>query len=81
MIDALANIAVIGPGINIRISAKDPMNYVTRYGVTPEKLKQQFIDPDFVTVGHDGYEAWVKARAAKLADEANAFLASLRSGL
>jgi len=81
LIDALANIAVIGPSINIRISAKDPMNYVTRYEITAKKLEQQFIDPAFVRVGHDGYEAWVKARAAKLAVEANDFLASLRSGL
>jgi len=81
LVDALANIAVIGPSINIHISAKDPMNYVTRYGITAEKLGQQFIDPAFVSVGHDGYEAWVKARAAKLAVEANDFLASLRSGL
>jgi hypothetical protein len=81
LVDALANIAVIGPGINIRISAKNPMDYVARYKITPEKLIQQFIEPDFVKVGPENYEAWVKARAARLADEANAFLASLRSGL
>jgi hypothetical protein len=53
----------------------------SRYGVSAEKLKQQFIEPDFVGVGTDGFEAWVKARAGTPADEANAFLASLRSAL
>lgn len=34
MTDVLANIAVIGPAINIRISAKAPLDYVTRYKIT-----------------------------------------------
>jgi hypothetical protein len=81
LIDALANIAVVGPGINIRISAKDPLDYVTRYGISAAKLSQQFFSPDFVSVGHEGYEVWVKERAARLASEANAFLDELRSDL
>ncbi|WP_157068523.1 hypothetical protein, partial [Alicyclobacillus sendaiensis] len=36
-IDALANIAVIGPKINIRISAKSPMDYISRYRISVEK--------------------------------------------
>lgn len=35
-INALANIAVIGPAINIRISAQDPMNYIGRYNITAD---------------------------------------------
>ena len=45
LIDALANIPVIGPEINIRISAKDPMSYIAKHKMTDEKLSQQFIDP------------------------------------
>ncbi len=37
-INALANIAVIGPAINMRISAQDPMNYVGRNNITTESL-------------------------------------------
>jgi hypothetical protein len=76
-VDALANIAVIGPEINIRISAKDPMSYIAKYGITQSKLKQQFIADDIVTVGYDGYLAWLKKRAQELAAEGNKFLKSL----
>jgi len=80
LVDALANIAVIGPTINIRISAKAPMDYVTRYKITSEKLKQQFIDQNFTIVSIAEYDAWVRLRAGLLAKEANAFLAQLRDG-
>jgi hypothetical protein len=43
LVDRLANIAVIGPSINIRISNKEPLSYVEKYKITPEKLHQQFI--------------------------------------
>lgn len=79
LIDALANIAVIGPAINIRISAKAPMDYVTRYKITPEKLEQQFIDRQFTEVPVADYESWVRHRAERLTQEANAFLAELRN--
>jgi len=73
-INALANIAVIGPVINIRISAQDPMNYIGRYNITAEKLEQQFINPGIVTIGVRGYETWLLQRAEKLAAAGNAFL-------
>ena len=79
--DALANIAVIGPAINIRISAKAPLDYVTRYKITPKKLTQQFIEPDFTSVPISGHEAWAKSRAERLAKEANKFLDELRNGI
>lgn len=44
LIDALANIAVIGPEINIRISAKDPLSYIAKYRITRDKLAQQFVE-------------------------------------
>jgi hypothetical protein len=46
LVNALANIALIGPAINIRISKKNPMDYISRYGITEEKLRQQSIDGD-----------------------------------
>jgi hypothetical protein len=81
LVNALANIAVIGPSINIRISAKAPLNYVTRYKISPEKLDQQFIDRDFTAVPFAGYEAWTRRRAERLAIQANAFLTDLRNGI
>lgn len=81
LIDAVANIAVIGPSINIRISAKDPLSYVTKYNISDEKLKAQYISPDFVKVGHADYPAWLEGRATALADASNAFLKALRGDL
>jgi hypothetical protein len=81
LVDALANIAVIGPAINIRISAKNPMDYVTRYHISSEKLRQQFIDPDFVTVPTTEYGEWLTARAEVLAGQGNAFLLELKGNL
>lgn len=80
-IDALANIAVIGPSINIRINAKAPMDYVSRYGITPEKLRQQYVQDDFVSIAPDKFDAWSKGRAKVLATEANKLLSELRVGL
>jgi hypothetical protein len=89
LINMLANIAVIGPEPNIRINAKDPMDYVERYGpgkhdkveITVEKLAQQFIGEDIKTCPVAGYEAWLNARAKKLADAGNVFLAKLKGDL
>jgi hypothetical protein len=60
LIDALANIAVIGPEINIRISAKDPMSYIAKYNITTEKLTQQFCGPR----GHKGFSRSIRNMAA-----------------
>ena len=76
--DALANIAAIGPAINIRISKKAPMDYVARYKITREKLEQQFIDPKFTEVPILEFEEWVRCRAERLAKETNAYLAELK---
>lgn len=79
-INALANIAVIGPSINIRISAKDPMSYIQKYKITPEKLTQQFIDEEItkVTIAIDDYESWVTKRSERLARAGNEFLNRLK---
>jgi hypothetical protein len=78
LVNAIANIACIGPEINIKISAKDPMSYIEKYKITPEKLKQQFIDPASLSLSHEGYEAWLFERAKRLAEVGNEFLAELK---
>jgi hypothetical protein len=42
-IEALANIAIIGAGVNIRISDNEPLAYFAKYGIGEEKRAQQFI--------------------------------------
>jgi hypothetical protein len=81
LIDPLANIAVIGPEINIRISAKDPMSYIDKYGITSEKLAQRFVDSQITTVAITQYETWLRGRAQRLSEEGNAFLRELRGPL
>jgi hypothetical protein len=76
-VDALANIAVIGPSINIRISAKDPMDYIKRYKISQDKLAQQFIGEDITQLAVENYEKWLGNRAKVLADAGNNFLVSL----
>ena len=81
LVDALANIAIIGPSINIRISKKDPMDYVVRYGITDDKLAQQFIGISLASTSLDAFPEWVMDRAQKLVDAGNAYFASLRGDL
>ena len=80
-IEALANIAVIGPAINIRISAKAPMDYIDRYKITDEKLEQQFIEPEIKTLPPDKFESWLAARAERLAKQGNDLLQHLHTTL
>jgi hypothetical protein len=61
-INALANIAVIGPSINIRISAKNPMEYLQKYKITNDKLAQQFIPSDLATTPIEKYPSFLKDR-------------------
>jgi hypothetical protein len=77
LVDALANIAVIGPKINIRISAKDPMDYVVRYKITDLKLGQQYITNDIRRLSTANYEPWLRERASRLAEAGNQFLETL----
>ncbi len=78
LIDALANIAVIGPSINIRISASEPLSYVTKYAISAEKLKQQYIDPDFTHVSTEQFPNWLESRAERLAQASNQLMDELR---
>ncbi len=78
MVNALANIAVIGPSINIRISAKDPMSYIQKYKITKQKLAQQFIDEEITNVSITDYDTWLTKRSERLAAASNAFLNQLK---
>jgi hypothetical protein len=80
-INALANIAVIGPTINIRISAKNPMEYLHKYKITADKLTQQFITSDLGTTSIEQYPGFLKDRAEVLAAEANKYLGALRNDI
>jgi hypothetical protein len=77
LIDYLANIAVIGPSINIRISNKAPLSYITKYQITEEKLEQQFIKKDFSSVEFNQFEEWLNDRANILAEKSNEYLSKL----
>jgi hypothetical protein len=77
-IDALANIATIGPQINIRISAKDPLDYIERYSITADKLEAQFISGDLADMTIANFRPWLERRARLLADAANTYLKALR---
>jgi hypothetical protein len=81
LIDALANIAVIGPEINIRISAKDPMKYLDKYKITDAKLQQQFIEQSRADFSIDRYGGFLRQRAHSLAAAANGVLLDLSEGL
>jgi hypothetical protein len=81
LVDALANIAIIGPTINIRISKQNPMDYIPKYKITAEKLRQQFISGQITNTAVKQYPDWLKTRATDLAGVGNAFLEELRGDL
>lgn len=80
-INALANIAVIGPEINIRISAKNPMEYLDKYKINAEKLRQQFITDDLRNTPPAKYPEFLEQRSTLLTTKANEFLRSLKNGI
>ena len=81
LIDALANIAIIGPTINIRISKQNPMDYIPKYKITAEKLRQQFISGQITNTNVKQYPDWLRTRASELASEGNRFLEEFRGNL
>jgi len=81
LIDALANIAIIGPTINIRISKQNPMDYIPKYKITAEKLRQQFISGQITNTTVKQYPDWLRGRATELANSGNDFLETLRGDL
>jgi hypothetical protein len=81
LVNALANIALIGPTINIRISKKNPMDYIDRYSITSEKLRQQHIGDDLSATPLSEFPAWLSRRAEELAEAANDYLLRLQGDL
>jgi hypothetical protein len=81
LIDTLANIAVIGPEINIRISSRDPLKYLEKYNITNVKLKQQFISQPREQFSISRFPTFLKERSASLARAANTMLLDLSEGL
>lgn len=81
LMDALANIAIIGPTINIRISKQNPMDYIPKYNITADKLRQQYISGEITSTTVDQFGKWVQNRADVLAKVGNEFLESLRGNL
>ena len=80
-VDSLANIAVIGPGINIRISDQDPMSYLDKYEISADKLRQQLIPSDRESFAIGKFVEFIKARSQRLAEEANLRLDALRGSI
>lgn len=80
-VDALANIAVIGPSINIRISAKNPMDYLKKYKINETKLTQQFIPTNLAVLPVSDYKMFIAKRAEMLSNEANRYLNTLRKDI
>jgi hypothetical protein len=78
-IEALANIAIIGASVNIRISNKNPLAYFAKYDIDVERRKQQFIEGAVDQMVPEKYVSWLQARAKRLAAEANQFVDELRS--
>jgi hypothetical protein len=81
LINALANIAVIGPQINIRISARSPMDYIERYEISALKLSQQFVTRESLDIEPPGFNAWLNAGSDVLANAANDYLSDLRPSI
>lgn len=71
LIEALANIAIIGGATNLKISAKDPLDYFEKYRIDDEKREQQFIVGPVASMTPLNFSHWLESRAALLASEAN----------
>ncbi|MEO3384960.1 DUF262 domain-containing protein [Mesorhizobium sp. CAU 1741] len=81
LVNALANIALIGPKANIRISKNNPMDYVGKYNIGDSQLSQQFIEPTLSSTSVAEFPKWVQTRAERLAKAGNELLAALRGDL
>ena len=77
LVNALGNIAVIGPEMNIRISAKDPMKYIAKYDIFRREALSAVHRSQVDLVVSGGLQDWVQDRAARLAEVANGFFAEL----
>ena len=54
------------------------MDYIDRYKITDEKLRQQLINDDLRAIDVQQYSDWLQRRAVTLAKAGNEFIESLR---
>jgi hypothetical protein len=78
LVEALANIAIIGGATNLKISSRNPLDYFDKYGIGPEKREQQFVHGLVTSMTPDNFPGWLQERAEKLATASNLLLAELR---
>jgi hypothetical protein len=76
-VEALANIAIIGPSANIRISAQDPLAYFEKYGISRDMREQQLICGDVAALTTDAFPQWLDQRSGLLTDASNSFVQRL----
>ena len=78
-IDSVANMAVISGEANRKIAAKAPKEYIVELSLTTRGLLEQQAIPDPSFVNPEQYQQWLTARAGRLAQESNRYLAELRN--
>ncbi len=74
-IEALANIAIIGASVNIRINDSDPLEYFKKYEIDADRRSQQLITGNVSGMTPVAFPRWLEKRAQTLADAANDFIA------
>ncbi len=74
--DLFANIAVLAPDTNLRFSSKAPTIYLETNGVDDAMLAEQLVPPASTLVV-ERYQEFLRERASRLAEAANAYMAAL----
>ena len=77
LIDSVANMAVISGEANRKIAAKAPKDYIAELNLAARGLLDQQAIPDPTFVEPNQYEDWLHARAERLAQSSNEYLAGL----
>ncbi|TEU10205.1 MAG: DUF262 domain-containing protein [Anaerolineales bacterium] len=76
-INSLANIVVLNERANRAFRSKLPAEYLEKYGVPAQRLKEQLVPADSKLWTLDEYQRFLDVRAKKLARAMNSFLDSL----
>lgn len=80
-INALGNIVVLNERANRAFRSKLPAEYLEKYGVPAQRLKEQLVPTDSKLWTLDEYERFLNVRAKKLARTMNSFLDDLERGI
>lgn len=78
LVEALSNIAIIGANTNLKISAKNPLDYFEKYGIGADRRKQQYIEGDVENMTPANFPDWLRRRAGLFAQEIDRFMNELR---